>query len=106
MNTENKFDSQFRKRARELKIKPSNRVWAGIDAELSNNKRTSIYSIIGIAASILLLVGFVGIYSIRTNSAMASEYHVVPLEQVADQSYNKALMTWITYNGNIKSDGF
>ena len=105
MKLENKFDSVFRQKAREIKIKPSRDVWHGIDDELSRRKRTSVYSIIAIAASLLLLVGFFGLYVAQDGDYQNPNYHVQQLDEDNNASYDAALMEWVAFNRNSEARG-
>ena len=96
MKTENKlFDSAFRKKSHEIKIKPSANVWQNIDSELSQNKRFSLYSIIAIAASILIIVGFVGLFTLQNSEYSNADYHVQQVELSNNQAFDVALMKWV-----------
>jgi len=104
MSSSNKFDSAFRKRAREIKIKPSPGVWDQIDQNISGRrKRTSLYTIIGIAASLLLLVGFFGLFQLEKtqNEVVATNYTVDEIVDANTSAYSNALMKWVNTSKEV-----
>ena len=57
MNMQDKeFDDLFRSKLEDFEVQPSAEVWQNIDAELSGKRKKSIYSILSIAASMLILL--------------------------------------------------
>lgn len=57
MNMQDKeFDDLFRSKLGDFEVQPSAEVWQNIDVELRGKKKKSIYSILSIAASMLILL--------------------------------------------------
>ena len=57
MNMQDKeFDDLFRSKLGDFEVQPSAEVWQNIDAELSGKKKKSIFPILSIAASVLILL--------------------------------------------------
>ena len=57
MNMQDKeFDDLFRSKLGKIEVQPSAEVWQNIDAELSGRKRKSIFPMLSIAASVLVLL--------------------------------------------------
>ena len=57
MNMQDKeFDDLFRSKLDNFELEPSAQVWQNIDNELSGRKRRSIFPILSIAASVLILL--------------------------------------------------
>ena len=55
MNMQDKeFDDLFRSKFEDFEVQPSAEVWQNIDAELSGKKKKSIFSMLSIAASVLI----------------------------------------------------
>lgn len=50
------FDDLFRTKLDNLEMEPSAQVWANIDTELSGKKRKSIFPVLSIAASVIILI--------------------------------------------------
>ena len=57
MNMQDKeFDDLFRAKLDDLEMEPSTQVWANIDTELNGKKRKSIFPVLSIAASVIILI--------------------------------------------------
>lgn len=57
MNMQDKeFDDLFRSKLGDFEVQPSAEVWQNIDAELNDKKKKSIFPILSIAASVLILL--------------------------------------------------
>ncbi len=57
MNMQDKeFDDLFRSKLGDFEVQPSAEVWQNIDAELNGKKKKSIFPILSIAASVLILL--------------------------------------------------
>jgi hypothetical protein len=70
MNMQDKeFDDLFRSKLDNFEVEPSAQVWQNIDTELSGRKRKSIFPMLGIAASVLILL-IAGILFIPKNRAV------------------------------------
>lgn len=98
MKFENTFDNTFRQKAREIKVNPTDHVWAKIDSRLSQRKRTSVYSIVGIAASLLLLVGMFSLYATAPAVYENPNYQVIQASPADDAAFDTALMNWISFS--------
>ncbi len=93
----NTFDSHFREKAKEIKIKPSQHVWENINTEISKPKQYSISSFISIAAAIILLIGAASILWLQSHrQEYRAEYRVEQLDVDVEQTYHTALMNWIS----------
>ncbi len=103
MKTNNKFDSAFRKRARDIKIDPSDNVWNSIEHELTARKRSLNMYILSVAAGLILLIGFYGLMTLQQSKTDISEYHVHIFDNEADKSYEHALLKWVTSSHKINS---
>ncbi len=102
METGNNIDHVFRSKSKEIKIKPSEEVWTKIDSNLSKRNRYSFYAIFSVAASAVLLVGIIALYSLRTSPYENNNYQVQLIQEVDNQAYEIALKDWIDFNRHIK----
>src|ERR1700743_3890466 len=83
MNMQDKeFDDLFRSKLDNFEMEPSAQVWQNIDAELDGKKKkASLFTLLGIAASIIMLIG-AGILFIPKNVANNSNEHKLAHNQV------------------------
>lgn len=93
------FDSAFREAGENLRIKPGSESWNTIDRALSRRKRRSVYSIISIAATVLLLAGFFGFQFLNNSTYENPNYRVEQLN-FNENTYDMALKDWIMFNRN------
>lgn len=100
MNPNHRFDSEFRRRAREIKTKPSAEVWSRLENNRAPAKRISIFHLASIAAGLLILVGAITMFAPTDTEFNNPNYQLseVSTEELTD--YNEALMEWIDSNGH------
>lgn len=101
MKSNNLFDTEFRRRARDIKTKPNAELWSRLEGEMQTARRISLFQIASIAAGLVLLLGAVALFTSNDGEFSNPNYQLSEVTTDDGAEFQVALMEWIDQSKDV-----